>query len=189
MDSHRVSDIHPDTNPDTGPAHGGNCCRYAIYLAPRPDSAWWRAGCDWLGRDAVTGAACVQPSIPGVSTACQREITAAAARYGFHATLKAPFRLMDGAGEADLLSLAARFAASEASFPLPGLAPRPLGNFLALQLPPYSAAMDKVTALSMRCVEQFDGLLTLIFFTYPPGHIAPGVWWMQQQAKPQRGGP
>ena len=29
--------------------------RYAIYFAPRIDSAWWRAGSRWLGRCAFRG--------------------------------------------------------------------------------------------------------------------------------------
>lgn len=130
--------------------------RYALYFAPEPTSAWWRAGCTWLGRDATNGGACPQPVIPGVSSAHQRQMTATAARYGFHATLKAPFCLVAGASEADLLALAAAFAAGEASLPLPALAVRPLGNFLALQLPADSIAIGPVSDLAMRCVERFD---------------------------------
>ncbi len=132
--------------------------RYALYCAPAPVSAWWRAGCSWLGRDAADGAACPQPAIAGISAAVQRQITAAPARYGFHATLKAPFRLTAEAGEADLLALAAAFAAAEVALPLPALAVRPLGDFLALQLPPDSLAADAIAALAQRCVERFDGL-------------------------------
>lgn len=29
--------------------------RIALYYAPPSSSAWWRAGCEWLGRDAETG--------------------------------------------------------------------------------------------------------------------------------------
>ena len=134
--------------------------RYALYCAPEPTSAWWRAGCSWLGRNAANGDVCPQPVIPGVSSAHQRQMTATAARYGFHATLKAPFRLSAGATEADLVTLAAAFAAGEASLPLPALAVRPLGNFLALQLPTNSNAIGPVSDLAMRCVERFDLLRT-----------------------------
>ena len=132
--------------------------RYALYFAPEPMSAWWRAGCNWLGRDAVDGATCGQPTVRGISAAEQQQLTSTAARYGFHATLKAPFRLAAGASVVELLALAADLAASEAPIPLPGLAARPLGNFLALQLPPDSAAAETVAALAMRCVERFDSL-------------------------------
>ncbi|MBC7414284.1 MAG: DUF1045 domain-containing protein [Herminiimonas sp.] len=132
--------------------------RYALYFAPKPDSPWWRAGCGWLGRDAADGTDCPQPAILGVSPADQRKITAAAARYGFHATVKAPFRLVAGAVEADLLALATRFAVTQPVVPLPELAVRPLGNFLALQLPSGSASAEAVAGLAMRAVEQFDVL-------------------------------
>lgn len=137
---------------------GPDSARYALYFAPRPASAWWRAGCDWLGRDAATGHACTQPPIPGVTAASQRQLTATAARYGFHATLKAPFRLAAGAAETDLLNLAAGFAAREMPLDLPALAVRPLGNFLALQLPADSSVSEAVAGLAMRCVEHFDAL-------------------------------
>ena len=72
--------------------------------------------------------------------------------------MKAPFRLTAGVGEADLLILAAAFAAGEQPLALPGLAVRPLGNFLALQLPPDCTHMEAVSGLAMRCVRQFDVL-------------------------------
>ena len=137
---------------------GPDLARYALYFAPAPTSAWWLAGCNWLGRDAVDDAVCLQPAISGVSAIQQRQMTATAARYGFHATLKAPFRLTAGASPAELLALAAEFAAGEASLPLPALAVRPLGDFLALQLPPDSIAIRPVSNLAMRCVGRFDWL-------------------------------
>ncbi|MHA7187728.1 DUF1045 domain-containing protein, partial [Burkholderia pseudomallei] len=30
--------------------------RFALYYAPPRASAWWRAGCAWLGRDPEDGA-------------------------------------------------------------------------------------------------------------------------------------
>ena len=168
----------PEPAPSLACNHATDIVRYAVYFAPEQTSAWWRAGCSWLGRDAASGAACLQPEIPGVAPAHQRQITAAAARYGFHATLKAPFRLRAGASEADLLALAAAFAGGEASLALPALAVRPLGNFLALQLPPDSLAIGPVSALAMRCVERFDLLRA------PPS--AAGAPWRSVARRPRR---
>ncbi len=70
--------------------------RYAVYLAPPPTSALWRFGCDVLGRDAVTGEPRSGFAVEGIDAEGWRERTAEPRRYGFHATLKAPFRMKDG---------------------------------------------------------------------------------------------
>ena len=70
--------------------------RYAVYLAPPPTSALWRFGCDVLGRDAATGEPVWGFATAGIDAECWRALTAEPRRYGFHATLKAPFRLAAG---------------------------------------------------------------------------------------------
>ena len=60
--------------------------RYAIYFVP-PFGPLAMAGAGWLGRDAATGTSLPQPD-PALPA-----LTGAPRRYGFHATLKAPFRL------------------------------------------------------------------------------------------------
>jgi hypothetical protein len=44
------------------------------------------------------------PDLEGLGATELSEITGPARRYGFHATLKAPFRLAEGASEADLIA-------------------------------------------------------------------------------------
>ena len=68
--------------------------RYAVYWTPPADHPLWRAGCDWLGRDAERA----QVDRPGEGP---EALTRAPRRYGFHATLKAPMRLR---GAADTLA-------------------------------------------------------------------------------------
>lgn len=70
--------------------------RYALYFAAAPDSPWWQAGCSWLGRDAAAMQTLQQPAIPAVAPELQQALTRNARRYGFHATLKAPFHLAPG---------------------------------------------------------------------------------------------
>lgn len=60
------------------------------------------------------------------------DLTVDARRYGFHATLKAPFRLAGGRTEADLRAAADAFAASHHCVLLPALRPANLGRFRAL---------------------------------------------------------
>lgn len=64
--------------------------RFAVYFAPRP-GPFAALAAEWLGWDAATGQPIAQPDIPGVA-----EITADPRKYGFHATLRAPFRLGQG---------------------------------------------------------------------------------------------
>ncbi len=90
--------------------------RYAIYLAPPPTSALWRFGCDVLGRDALTGEQNSSFAIDGLDAEGWRERTAEPRRYGFHATLKAPFRLKDGASVDELFQAVAALAGARPPF-------------------------------------------------------------------------
>ena len=126
--------------------------RYAIYYTPPADDALtWRAAA-WLGRDAFTGAHLARPSLPGLEGLDLDALTEDPRRYGFHATLKAPFELAPGADEAALLDFAEGFAARRAPFEA-AIAPAALGRFLALRLAKPSPAMQ---ALHGACVREFD---------------------------------
>ncbi|HMO07920.1 MAG TPA: DUF1045 domain-containing protein [Paracoccaceae bacterium] len=75
--------------------------RYAVYAAPGGDLG--RFGADWLGWDAETG--CLRNGPPAGVAPLPRpwsEVVAAPARYGFHGTLKPPFRLAPGTDAAQL---------------------------------------------------------------------------------------
>ena len=78
--------------------------RFAIYYAPDPASALWQRASTWLGRDAAGGADLAQPEVAGLTAEDFARHTADPRHYGFHATLKAPFALADGANEAALLA-------------------------------------------------------------------------------------
>lgn len=127
--------------------------RYAIYFAPHPDSRWWAFGSAWLGYDALTGAAVAQPSVAGVAADAFARLTRAPARYGFHATLKAPMRLAPGCDEATLDAALARFAAGRTPFGLPRMQVERLGGFLACTPVGHCAALH---ALADDCVRAFD---------------------------------
>lgn len=94
--------------------------RYAIYWLP--DGQLGRAGADWLGWDVRAGKA-VCSAVPD---------TAIPRKYGFHATIKPPFRLGAGADQAALLSAARRLCAALAPVDLGCLRVRSLGRILAL---------------------------------------------------------
>lgn len=67
--------------------------RYAIYHLPDGPLGDW--GSAWLGWDARRGIAPDRPDVPDLPGDAAA-LTAVPRRYGFHATLKAPFRLRDG---------------------------------------------------------------------------------------------
>jgi putative phosphonate metabolism protein len=127
--------------------------RYALYYAPRSEETLARFGRDWLGRDPEEGRPCSAPELPGISPERLRDITAEARHYGFHGTLKPPFRLAEGRSEAELLAAVADFAAICRPVAIPGLELASLDGFLAL-LP--RGAIAALATLAADCVTRFD---------------------------------
>jgi hypothetical protein len=84
--------------------------RYALYLTPPSDSDLWRFGCDVIGRDALTGSTGAGFAPEGFEPEGWRSLTSDPRRYGFHATLKAPFRLRADLDLVDLMDQVAAFA-------------------------------------------------------------------------------
>lgn len=114
--------------------------RYAIYFTPAHTDPLTRLAASWLGRDPFTG---TQPPAPALASLTPAELayhTASARRYGFHATLKAPFHLAADATEAALDDAVASFAAGAEPILLSRLVPTRLDGFLALT--PGSPAPD-----------------------------------------------
>jgi putative phosphonate metabolism protein len=123
--------------------------RLALYWAPEVVDPLHAAASQWLGRDAETGATLSQAALPaGLDIA---EITADPRSYGFHATLKPPFRLATSyaAVRADAAALAARTA----PFALPPLRVTDLRGFLALT---ESESCPPLQAFADACVSELD---------------------------------
>lgn len=99
--------------------------RYAIYFSPAKDHPLTQAASRWLGRDAFSGKLHDDHSD-------HAEMTAEPRRYGFHATLKAPFELSGKYGEADLIAAFEEFAARQSPFDIPRVVIGALGPFFAL---------------------------------------------------------
>lgn len=122
--------------------------RYALYFAPAPGRLM-QAAAEWLGWDVEAGRAVAQPAIAGIEAA-----TAAPRKYGFHATLKAPFRLATGATPDDLAEALGAAAHHIAPVALPGLGVASLGErFLALR--PDGGEAD-LGALCAEVVTEFE---------------------------------
>ncbi|MCL4189510.1 MAG: DUF1045 domain-containing protein [Rhodobacteraceae bacterium] len=126
--------------------------RYAIYSAPPPGPLAGFAAA-WLGWDAAAGRPAAHPDLPGLPRPLA-EITAAPRRYGFHGTIKPPFRLAPSATAAALAAAVAKLCARLAPVRLPGLRLAPLEGFLAL-LP--EDGQGPLGALAAAAVEGLDG--------------------------------
>lgn len=127
--------------------------RYAIYFAPASSEPLWRFGSEHLGYDAASGAEPACPAGLPVAEAEWRSLTAAPRRYGFHATLKAPFHLRPGAGEAELVDAARAVARGRAAIRVPALRVATVGSFAALVL---GGAEAEVGALADACVRDLE---------------------------------
>ena len=129
--------------------------RVAIYFAPATDSDWWLSGSEWLGRCAVTGLVLPQSPIGGCTAAGFAALTADPRRYGWHATLKAPFKLAPGQTLHSVRSAIQRLCQGRQPFELAPLRVSPLGQFLALRPTHAQAELDLLAA---DCVRQFQPL-------------------------------
>ena len=128
--------------------------RYAIYFVPAPDTALYRFGSGALGYDCFTGADIATFDALPVDAGAWRELTREPRRYGFHATLKAPFRLAAGRTEAELIGEFVEFSATIDSAPAIEPAVCLLQHFVAIVPVTVGAGLDRLAA---SCVEHFDG--------------------------------
>lgn len=139
--------------------------RYAIYYAPRASSNLGRLGAAWLGRDADSGLPLEQPAVRGLDRERQVHLTAAPGRYGFHATLTAPFHLAPCVRRDDLTWVVGVLATELAPVTLPGLRLGRIAQFLAL-LPDRdrpghdAAALQELAAACVRRLDPFRAILS-----------------------------
>jgi putative phosphonate metabolism protein len=128
--------------------------RYAIYFAPAPGGDLDRFGAGLLGYDAFVGRDLPFPDPVTEAVPDWHELTRDPRQYGFHATLKAPFALRPGSGEAELIAACEAFAAT--ARPIPVITPvvQPISGFIAV-VP--AEASDQLNQLAADCVRDFDG--------------------------------
>ncbi len=133
--------------------------RYALYYAPAVESPLWRFGSAVLGYDAVSGED-VPFAVPdGCDAAAWPGLTEEPRRYGFHATLKAPFELARGRGEAQLRAFTHNYAASLEPVALTGLGVSALGSFVALTPSGESPALQRFAFALVQAFEPFRAAL------------------------------
>jgi putative phosphonate metabolism protein len=117
--------------------------RFAVYYAPRKGEFADRTA-RWLGWDPATGQAVAQDAVPGIADTAA--ITRDPGRYGFHGTIRAPFRLAEGVSAAEVGTCVAQLAASLPPVICTGLALENLHGFLALTPQGCEAALLEFAA-------------------------------------------
>lgn len=107
-------------------------------------------GAAWLGWDIARGVEASQPDLPDL-----HDITMTPRKYGFHGTLKPPFRLADGLGLGDLDKATSLLAASIAPAICDGLVLETLGRFLALVPQGDTGAIRHLAEACVRDLDRF----------------------------------
>jgi 2'-5' RNA ligase len=116
--------------------------RYAVYFCPAAGSELDVFGREWLSTR----------SIPGIDAARMHALLADVRRYGWHATLGAPFTLADGVSYMDLREHVLEIARASTAFALPLKLDR-LSGFLALR---PAADETAINTLAERCVRYLN---------------------------------
>lgn len=135
--------------------------RFAIYFVPAADSAIYRFGAAVLGHDCYTGRAIARPGDLGLRAAEWDELTREPRTYGFHATLKAPFRLAGAFGQAELVKEARLLASALPPIPLIEPAVESIAGFIAIVPRTASAALDELAGRCVTALDRFRLPLTL----------------------------
>ncbi len=134
--------------------------RYAIYYAPEPESVLWKFGSQVIGYDAVDGQELAVPAFAGDLSERWAELVSEPRKYGFHATLKAPFHLASGVDEVTLMVAIERFAATTHAASIEGLEVATIGPFIALKPKGDAGALNALASTIVRHFEPFRAPLT-----------------------------
>jgi len=127
--------------------------RYAVYFTPAQDHPLTAAAEHWLGRSAWRNEDVVRVTPPNTGPDVIERFTRSARKYGFHATMKAPFRLVEGQNEATLLQACEDFASAQAETTINHLIAKQKSTFSALVPAEQS---DDLWALAASAVEHFE---------------------------------
>jgi putative phosphonate metabolism protein len=128
--------------------------RYAIYYTPPPFSALARFGAGVLGYDCFDAVDVPHKHLEGIDLAVLKLMTLEPRRYGFHATLVAPFHL-GRHSEDDLMAAVDGYAQKMLPLPIGHLTVSLLGGFVALT---PAEPNPGIASFAAACVEAFHPL-------------------------------
>lgn len=147
--------IETGTRTDYGPMD----TRYAVYYATAQNHPLKLLADAWLGRDPDRDERVSQPIAEGITPDRLQDMTAAPRRYGFHATLVAPFQLAKGVESRQLLGAVESFAARRRPFAV-RLKVDALAGFLALVPAEPSPELDQIAADAVREFDRYRAPLS-----------------------------
>ncbi len=131
--------------------------RFAVYYAPEA-GPFAEAAARWLGWDAAAGQVVAQPEGAGLDGLAA--LTQEPRKYGFHGTLKPPFRLAEGVTARDLRAAVVRLAAGLRPVVMPGLEMVDLEGFLAFVPQGDAGGLQTLAAEVVRALEPWRAPLT-----------------------------
>lgn len=132
--------------------------RYAVYYAPRA-GAFAEATAAWLGWDAARGVAVPHPVLAGLPDDVAA-LTAEPRKYGFHGTIRAPFRLGAGVTEREVVVAVDGLARRLPPVVAPRLELRVMKGFVALVPDGADAALIGLGEAVVRALDPFRAVLT-----------------------------
>jgi putative phosphonate metabolism protein len=129
--------------------------RFAIYFVPGPETALYRFGAAILGHDCYSGESLPHPGELGLSDAEWEDVTREPRTYGFHATLKAPFRLRPEFDQGDLIAEVRTLAAGPRSIPTVEPMVGLIAGFVAVVPRTTSPAVEELAADCVTALDRF----------------------------------
>lgn len=127
--------------------------RYAIYYTA-PAGPLADFGAAWLGWDIATGLPVQHPILNGI-TEDVAHLTETPRKYGFHGTIKPPFRLKSRTRYEDLREQTQILCRSLSPLSLDGLELSRLGRFLALTVTGDTAPLAALASEAVRALDAF----------------------------------
>ena len=139
--------------------------RYAIYYCPAQTSSLWQFGSAVLGYDSSRAVTVPYPETELVTAEQFASWAERPGRYGFHATLKAPFHLRPGISEAELKEHVRELSTTLSRVALGHLDVTSIGAFVALTA---ASPNPELSRLASKCVDHLEpiadvGLVASLF--------------------------
>lgn len=128
-----------------------NLERFALYFTFATKNPLYQKATQWLGHCVYNQD--IDSSQSLISVSDKFRMVRKAAHYGFHATLKPPFRLRSGTTQADLEAHLQSFTSEMKAITCPPLKIHSIANFIAL-IPSDSCA--ELNHLAKQCVIEFE---------------------------------
>lgn len=126
--------------------------RYAVYFLP--DGGFYRLGVDWLGWCSRQGAVRSHPELAGLSRPIA-QITDTPRKYGFHATIKPPFKLAKFQSANDLAARFRELCKATSRVEIPVLEIGRFGGFVAAVPASHNPALQELAATMVKGLDPF----------------------------------